>query len=389
MIRHPVTLGSIAKITSGGTPDRNNTAYWNGSIPWVKTSQIQNCEIAAESIDESITQEGLEQSSARIIPKGTILMAMYGQGKTRGQVAILGLNAAINQACAAIQLQPGVDRDYVYQQLRFRYESIRALSNTGSQENLNAELVREISFPLPDFPEQEAIGQRLALWDAAMERAEKLIAAKERRLDLLRVRLVVNDRGSKKVKLKSVTRESIQRNAKQLGRIAIMAVTKKSGMRPMKEEIIAADIDRYKVVAPGAFAYNPMRLNIGSIVMSGFQSDVLVSPDYVVFECDKTALFPGFLNHLRFTRSWTNHFSAAGSGSVRVRIYYDDLAAFTVSLPPIDEQRRISAALDDVANEVQMLKDYAAALKTQKRGLAQKLLTGQWRMGLSNRKTGA
>src|SRR5690606_9518761 len=81
-----VTLGSIAKITSGGTPERTKPAYWNGDIPWVKTAQIQNCTITAECVDEWITQEGLEQSSARMVPEGTILMAMYGQGKTRGQV---------------------------------------------------------------------------------------------------------------------------------------------------------------------------------------------------------------------------------------------------------------------------------------------------------------
>jgi type I restriction enzyme S subunit len=167
-----VTLGAVAKITSGGTPERTRPAYWNGTIPWIKTAQIQNCTINAELVDEWITQEGLEQSSARMIPEGTILMAMYGQGKTRGQVAILGIDATINQACAAILLKPEANRDYVYQQLRYRYESIRALSNTGSQENLNAELIREIAFPLPALEEQEAIAQALVVWDAAIQKAD-------------------------------------------------------------------------------------------------------------------------------------------------------------------------------------------------------------------------
>src|ERR1035441_3464891 len=131
-----VTVGDIAKVVSGGTPSRNNPGFWGGTIPWVKTGAIHYCWIA--EADEWITKAGLENSAARVLPKGTILMAMYGQGKTRGQVAILGIDAAINQACAALLLHEGCDRNFVYQQLAFRYDSIRKLSNSGSQENLNA-----------------------------------------------------------------------------------------------------------------------------------------------------------------------------------------------------------------------------------------------------------
>ena len=377
-----VCLGSIAKITSGGTPDRKKSTYWNGSIPWVKTTQIQNSVIADDDIDEWITQDGLENSSAKIVPKGTILMAMYGQGKTRGQVAILGLDATINQACAAIHLKPGANRDYVYQQLRYRYESIRALSNTGSQENLNAGLIREIAFPLPGEADQIVIAKLLTDWDAAIEKTEQLIAAENLYLGWLREHSLARPKVAVRTKLKSVTRESTARNGKRLGRDAIMAVTKSVGMRPMREETIATAIDRYKLVKPKAFAYNPMRLNIGSIAMSSFDRDVLVSPDYVVFECDESKLLPGYLEHLRHTRLWGRHFEAAGSGGVRIRIYYDDLGAFAFPLPPLAQQLRVLAALDAAKAEIDILESYLAALQQQKRGLMQKLLTGQWRVKL-------
>lgn len=166
----------------------------------------------------------------------------------------------------------------------------------------------------------------------------------------------------------------------RLGREAIMAVTKQSGMRPMREDTIAAAIDRYKIVRPNAFAYNPMRLNIGSIAMSSFRDDVLVSPDYVVFECDESKLLPGYLNHLRRTRLWASYFEAAGSGGVRIRIYYDDLGAFSFWLPEPEAQQRIVALLDACAAEIETLERYRSAVLEQKRGLMQKLLTGQWRV---------
>jgi hypothetical protein len=124
------------------------------------------------------------------------------------------------------------------------------------------------------------------------------------------------------IKLHEVTQELIARNGTSLGRDAIMAVTKQVGMRPMREETIAANIERYKVVPPNAFAYNPMRLNIGSIAISPFDRDVLVSPDYVVFACDDSKLLPSYLQHLRHSHKWKSHFELAGNGSVRVRIYY-------------------------------------------------------------------
>lgn len=185
-----VALGKIAKILSGGTPDRGTPSYWGGDIPWVKTAQIQNCFINSDDVDEWITQDGLKNSAAKMVPKGTILMAMYGQGKTRGQVAILGLDATVNQACAAIELDAEVSRDYVYQQLLFRYQAIRALSNTGSQENLNAGLIREIGFPLPARVEQDYVAELLTNWDAAIEKTDQLIALRARQKAWLRAKVI-------------------------------------------------------------------------------------------------------------------------------------------------------------------------------------------------------
>lgn len=374
-----IALGSVATITSGGTPNRKVARYWGGSIPWIKTAQIQNCRISETDVDEWITPAAVAESSVRMIPAGSILMAMYGQGKTRGQVAILDIDATVNQACAAIVVRERVDRDYVFQQLLFRYEAIRALSNAGSQENLNADLIRQIAFPIPAFDVQRAIARLADEWDSAIEKSERLIAAKLNQASQVRERLI-GGRASTQTRLREATRESARRNGTTLGRDQVMGVTNDRGMRPMREETVASSIDRYKVVRPRAFAYNPMRLNVGSIAMSPFDRDVLVSPDYVVFECDESKLLPGYLNHLRLTRHWTRFFDVAGSGSVRVRIYYDDLAALTVPLPPVLEQRRIVEVLDTVAAEIDALMKYAAALRKQKRGLMQKLLTGQWRL---------
>ena len=163
-------IGDIAKVYAGGTPSRKHPEYWGGTIPWVKTTNIQNCTIERDDIDEAITDIGLKFSSARVVSEGTILMAMIGQGKTRGQVAILNVEAAINQNCVAIVLNEDIDRDYLWHQLRFRYHAIRNISNSSGQQNLNGEIIKGIVLPFPSHEKQHCIGKILNQWDAAIEK---------------------------------------------------------------------------------------------------------------------------------------------------------------------------------------------------------------------------
>ncbi len=186
------------------------------------------------------------------------------------------------------------------------------------------------------------------------------------------------------VTLRQITTESKQRNNGSYGRDTVRAVTNSVGMIPMRTQTIAENLERYKVVAPCGFAYNPMRINVGSICMWDGAEPTLVSPDYVVFSCNDGALDPDFFNYLRKTHRWDYYMNVAGNGSVRVRIYYGDLAALHFKIPPYREQRKISSVLRTVDREVALLRDQLAALKEQKKGLMQQLLTGKKRVPLSS-----
>lgn len=171
-------LGEVARIQSGGTPDRKNADYWGGNIPWVTTSLIDSNTI--HNVDEFITEAGLKNSSAKIFPKETILMAMYGQGKTRGKVAVLGISAATNQACAAIIVNGKIEVEFLLQNLMSRYEEIRKISNSGGQENLSAGLIENINIPLPENKlEQQKIADFLSSVD-------ELISAQIKKIDALK-----------------------------------------------------------------------------------------------------------------------------------------------------------------------------------------------------------
>jgi type I restriction enzyme S subunit len=148
-------IGAHHAVVSGGTPSRGNPAFWSGgTIPWVKTTEVDYCVIT--ETEEHITPLGLESSAAKMLPAGTLLMAMYGQGITRGKVAMLGIEAACNQACAAIMPKDGtVLPRYLYHFLTWRYDAIRSLAHGGQQQNLNLEIVRELPLTFPQSQDEQ------------------------------------------------------------------------------------------------------------------------------------------------------------------------------------------------------------------------------------------
>lgn len=147
-------LGELFDTSSGGTPDRATREYWTGDIPWVTTSLVDFNLIT--KTDEFISEAGLEKSSAKVFPNGTVLIAMYGQGKTRGKVAVLGIPAATNQACAAILPNDDIAHSFTFVSLCGRYEEMRKLSNSGGQENLSQALIRGLPFRYPNDVEEQS-----------------------------------------------------------------------------------------------------------------------------------------------------------------------------------------------------------------------------------------
>ncbi|HFD88001.1 MAG TPA: restriction endonuclease subunit S [Gammaproteobacteria bacterium] len=376
-----VRLGDIAKIYSGGTPSRYNPAYWGGDIPWVKTTQIQNCHISEDDIDEWITKEGMKNSSAKPVPRGSILMAMIGQGKTRGQVAILDVDATTNQNAAAIQLDSQHDRDYVFQQLLFRYKHIRNVSNASGQQNLNLEIIRSITFPSPPLPEQTAIADLLSTWDEAIEKTERLIQAKERRFKAIVQRLV----GQKCREWPHVRPSELfdAISEKNYPEEELLSVTQDRGVIPrsMLEGRVMSpqgNTDSYKLIRKGDFAIS-LRSFQGGIEYSEYQG--IISPAYTVLR-PKKLIDPDFYKLFFKTYLFIEKYLSIAVIGIRdgKQISIPDFMNIRIPAPPLDEQKRIAEALSTAQQEIDLLSKLVERYKKQKRGLMQKLLTGQWRV---------
>jgi type I restriction enzyme S subunit len=157
-------LGEVAiKISSGGTPKTGVHEYYeNGNIPWLRTQEVNFCEIYDTEI--KITELGLKNSSAKIIPPNCVIMAMYGA--TVGKVAINKIPLSTNQACANIQVNDKIaNTRYIFYYLSKQYKYIKSLG-TGSQTNINSKIVQDLNIPIPPLSEQERIVAILDKFDA-------------------------------------------------------------------------------------------------------------------------------------------------------------------------------------------------------------------------------
>ena len=165
------SLGDLFEITTGSTPSRAEPSYWGGTIPWVSSGEVAFCRI--KKTRERITSIALRGSSKRIHPPGTVLLAMIGEGKTRGQCAILDIAACNNQNSAAIRLgSTSIEPQYIYYVLQERYYRSRKESQGGNQPALNGQKVASMAIPLPPLEEINEIVRRLDYFSTLAEAAE-------------------------------------------------------------------------------------------------------------------------------------------------------------------------------------------------------------------------
>jgi type I restriction enzyme, S subunit len=174
-----VRIGNVASVGGGATPKRGHVGYWkDGTIPWVTSGQLTEPFVREPAA--LITEEALRGTSVKLWPKHTLLVALYGEGKTRGHCSELLIEATTNQACAAILLKDdSVDRAYVKLFFAASYDAHRRLASGGVQPNLSLGLIKNLTFPHPPIEEQRQIvtatEQRLSLGNALTEALDRAL----------------------------------------------------------------------------------------------------------------------------------------------------------------------------------------------------------------------
>ena len=373
-------IKDIASISSGSTPNRNNSEYWNGNIAWVTTGELSSGHVNHTS--ELITVKAVKETKMRIYPQGTLLMAMYGQGKTRGTVAILEIDAAVNQACAAITVKDGKSK-FLFYQLKNSYQDIRKLSNTGNQENLNADIIKTYQVPWAPDEEQERISTILTTQDKVIELKEKRLAEKQRQKKYLMQQLLT---GKKRLpgfygawsfpKAKELFQSVSDKDHN--GDLAVLSSTQDRGIVPRDEVDIdikydACSLVNYKKVSKGNFVIS-LRSFQGGIEYSTYTG--LVSPAYTVLSSRKE-ISDGYYKQFFKSTDYINRLNVAVYG-IRdgKQISYEDFGRLRIPYPPIKEQDAIAEVLSAADREIELLQQDIEQEKQKKKVLMQLLLTG-------------
>jgi len=387
------TLGDIAVVSSGSTPSRSRPEYWGGHIPWVTTSEVKYRPIVETR--EHVTALALDDVPLRVYPAGTILMAMYGQGVTRGRVAILGIDATINQACCAITLTGDAEPSYVSRILEFLYPKIRTLGHGGNQQNLNADIVRQIPMILPPQEEQQLILDVLVTWDRAIENLEYQIESKrERKRGLMQVLLT----GKKRFKeYGAIPWRKV--SLSQLGRVASGGTPSTSVPAYWNGE--HAWCTPSEVTALGSrFIESTVRSTSGEGLRASAAEllppgSLIVCTRATIGDCAINAI-PMAMNQgfkaivprddvdVEFLYYKIVHAKPAllrlANGSTFLEVSKRDFEGLEIEVPCLEEQRRIAAVLSTADSEIENLQKQLEAYSLQKRGLMQQLLTGKKRV---------
>lgn len=383
-----ITIGEVVDF-QGGTQPPKSTFVFEPTPGYVR--MIQTRDYRTNKYITYIPQ-GLAKNHCDV---DDVLIGRYGPPVFQ---IFRGLTGAYNVALIkAVPDDARITKSFLYIVLLqdSLFNLIDGLSRrSAGQAGVDMTALRSYPLFLPPLQEQYVIISLIDVWDRGIRQLTDLIAAKLRFKHGLMQQLLTGQRRFKgcleewqPAQLRDVTTECEERNRGQLSPESVMAVTKAEGIVPMRERTIAADIGRYLIVRKDWFAYNPMRINIGSIARWSGDKAIVVSPDYVVFRCNEPnrkspGIDPDYLDHLRRSDIWVRFVTAAGNGSVRVRIYYSDLGHLKFKLPGPTEQRKIANFLNKADREIDLLRKELEALKQQKKGMMQKLLTGEVRVKL-------
>ena len=384
-------LETVATIQTGLSKSSNRTGA-SISMPYLRVANVQDGFFALDEIKQiDVPADQVERFSLK---NGDLLLTeggdfdKLGRGAVwKGQIeqcvhqnhlfVVRGNPDVIEQSFLASYTQSPSGRNY--------FQSCAKQSTNLA--SINSTQLKQLPIPLPPLPEQSRIAAILSSWDRAIETLESLIAAKERRKQALMEQLLSGRKrlpgftGKWTITHLGKLAENVSiRNNGKLGWDRLYAVTKANGMIPMREQVMGISTNNCKLVKRDDFAYNPMRLNIGSLASWQSDEDVMVSGDYIVFRCNEGELDPRYFDHLRRSEHWNQFVNVGGSGSVRVRLYFKDIAPFQIRCPSFKEQQAIAAILDTADRELTLHRQHLATLRTQKRGLMKLLLTGEVRV---------
>jgi type I restriction enzyme S subunit len=389
-------LGEVASIEVGGTPSTEVKAYWGGGVPWMTSGDVHMRRIS--DVPGRITFDGLTRSNAKLIEPPAVAVALAGQGKTRGTVALTECSLSCNQSVALIRGNANtLSTKYLFHELDNRYEELRARSSGGGRGGLSIGILSRLPMNLPPLSEQRKIAEILDRADDAIRSTEQII-----------VKLEQTKQGLLHDLLTRVIAECCK--ATPLGDVSIIAGGVTLGRSISGSGSIELPYLRVANVQDGFIDTSEMKkvrilrteleryqLRVGDVLMTeggdfdklgrGAVWDGSIDPclhQNHIFRvrCDRSFLQPQFLAMYSASPAGRRHFVLISKQTTNLAsINMTQLKAFPVPIPPLQEQSRIVTAAGAQDDEINVQLAGLHKLRLLKRGLMDDLLTGRVRVG--------
>lgn len=270
----------------------------------------------------------------------------------------------------------------VFQGGALKRQMTLADGGNGNISNLNQGLLSSMPIGLPSLGVQKSIVTAGSVWNTSIEKTGQLIAAKERYYTHELSRLISQGEHPRS-HVGHFAHEVSERNRGGNDERVLSVTNSRGFVLPQDQferRVASADLSNYKIVARGQYAYNPSRINVGSIARLDDWEIGVLSPMYVVFGLDHGKVNSDYFLHWLDSHEARERIKNSAQGSVRETVSFTEFAAITFPLPDFDRQAAIARYLNTLREEISTLGVYVEKLKEQKRGLMQKLLTGQWRV---------
>lgn len=378
------TLDEIATVRQGYTFSPNHQGQTEGRWMYVKVGDLNahgNTKYLARTlnyVDDNVVAE----MGAKPLPAGSIVFPRVGAALRNNNKRVLAEPSLADDNVIVVTVKrPRLCfAEYLY--YWFDLQDLRRFCNDGTVPVINGRNLKRERIKLPALEFQHAGAALLATWDESTQMTESLIAAKEQHYSHELSRLI-SQAQHVHAHIGAFAQEVSVRN--RGGKDSrVLSVTNSRGFVLPEEQferrVASADLSNYKVVRRGQYAYNPSRISVGSIARLDSWDEGVLSPMYVVFQLDETKVDSDYFQHWLNSHEARQRIKSSAQGTVRETVSYSDFAALKIPLPDLERQADVARYLNALREEIDLLVQSAEALKTQKRGLMQKLLTGQWRL---------
>jgi len=366
------TIGSEFDLYSGNTPNRLNKEQFKGDVNWISSGELKEHYISETK--EKITQEAANNNNLKLLPIGTFVIAIYGleaEG-VRGTCSITRGLSTISQACMAFTPIGSITNEFLYSWYKKHGNLIGIKYAQGTkQQNLSYDIISQFRIDYPQREEQVKLERFISLLDERIATQNKIIED----LKMLRSAIIERKYHQDSSKLSCIGDAIVQTSKRNKTGVLhnVLSVSNIHGFVKQSEQfedrnIASEDTSNYKIVERNEFAFNPARINVGSIARLMTYENGIVSPMYICFRT-KDCLQPEYLEYFFETKQFVFEMKRRLEGSVRQCLSFDGLCNIPFIIPIMEQQQRIEQHISVLTQKIQLENDILRLLHEQKSGL--------------------